>query len=188
MRPRTFLAGVVAIAATALFAVALVPAGAGVTNTHIVVRKSVEGPATGPFTVVVACSTDDGDGGIMNEATLGFDATGAPTSVEPAGPPWSIVDGAWQLDTIPPIGPTECTATETDADGATSTSWTCDFQDQRGSLEPPGGCAAPGGTGIGPVGFTLNSVGDEAGSQTATVHFTNTVAAEPLDIAPAFTG
>ena len=173
--------------------VALMPAGAGefsdVGGTAITVRKTVQGAATGGFTVVVACS----DGNIMAEATLNFGATGAPTTFSGDGP-WIVDGGAWVVPSDNPTDPIVCTATETDADGAAATSWTCAYENVTDNGPANVGCDAANGTGTGPVNVALGSTGQGILGQSATVHFTNTIAdaapaaAEAVEAEPTFTG
>ncbi len=155
-----------------------VPAGAGsFTDTTITVTKVVDGTGTGPFTVVIA-DCDNFDEPI--EATLGFDATGAPTTTD--NDLWVADGGQWVLPDARYINvPQVCTATETDADGATSTSWTCAYSVEQ-STEPPPGCAADAGSGTGPVEFTLIGAGEGAAGQDVDLVFTNTIAPVPAPI------
>jgi len=174
---------VVGLAAGTLGGLVISPAGAGNgVPTTIEVAKTVDGSATGPFTVEVTC----GD----FATTLGYDASGSPTTFSGDGA-WTIVDGAWQL-LAGTSEPSECAVTETDADGATSTSWTCTF-DLETTNGFVGGCAAPSGDGTGPVNFDLAGNGQGVDSQTALVRFTNAIAPPPpppapVEVAPSFTG
>ncbi len=60
----------------------------------IVVRKTVQGPATGGFTAVVSCEAVR-DETLKSPTTLNFDTTGVPTTVSGNTSGWSIVDDAW---------------------------------------------------------------------------------------------
>ena len=175
----------VAVAATAMMAVvggAVVPAGAGGAPTTLVVGKTVQGTATGGFSVVVSC-------GGSEVATLNFDATGAPTTF--IGGDWVPEGGDWKSTGFTPEI-TECSLNETDADGAATTTWTCDYEFVPVDSPSGLGCDAPSGTDTGPVNLTLGGEG-QVESQTATVRFTNTIpdAAAPaaaVPAAPTFTG
>ncbi len=172
------------VAAVTLVGTALTPAGAGEDDASmILVRKTVQGPATGGFTVVVNCVDNGG------QATLNFDASGAPT-IFSGGGDWSIVGGAWKVNFPTPDDPLQCTATETDADGAPTTTWTCDYENVVVNGLTEFGCDAPSGTGTGPVGFSLGSIGQGIETQLTTVHFTNTIPAPAAAVpaAPTFTG
>ena len=151
----------------------------------IVVRKTVQGPATGGFTVLVSCDT-----GEVLQATLNFDTAGLPTTFSGGLEPWSVTpDGAWKFNSNVPEDVVDCTVTETDAGGASTTSWTCDYVlEQRNGGTVIGGCDAPTGTGTGPVGFELADEEQEVVMQVATVHFTNTIPAPAVEAAPTFTG
>ena len=186
---RILMLGAALVAALAGIGAVVIPADAGEIETSLVVRKTVQGPATGGFAVHLTCD------GITS--TLNFDATGAPTTFSGDGT-WAPVNGAWQFDT----GVTQqvsCTFTETDPDGATSTSWTCAYETshlqevEAAAAQAAFGCDAPSGTGTGPVGATLEGLDTTLVAQKLTVHFTNTIpepeaAAEPVEAAPTFTG
>jgi hypothetical protein len=177
---------VMGMAASTLGVLFISPAGAGNgVPTTIAVAKTVDGPATGPFSVEVTCDE--------SVAILEFDASGAPTTSSGDGM-WEIVGGMWQLS-FGNSEPLQCSATETDADGATSTTWTCtfDLQTVNGFV---GGCAAPDGVGVGPVNFDFAGNGQGVDSQRALVRFTNVIAPpeppepqpEPIVVGPTFTG
>jgi hypothetical protein len=175
--------GVAALAGAALVTVLPATSGAGgEAGLTIIVRKVVDGPATSGTTVTVEC-TDPQE---PIEATLNFDATGAPTTSEGG---FVENDGAWApFGGQPDVG-TTCTFVETDAEGAASTSWTCAFDAQFGT-EPEGlGCAAEAGADTGPVTIVYGGNETEPEHQEGTVVFTNTYE-EPLppEVAPSFTG
>jgi hypothetical protein len=68
--------------------------------------------------------------------------------------------------------------------GATSTSWTCEYDSIPTAL-PGYGCAAGAGKGAGPVVLNWALATDELTSETIDIVFTNTYDAP---IAPSFTG
>jgi hypothetical protein len=141
--------------------------------TTIDVAKTLEGTATGGFTVNVECGT-------ALVATLGFDASGMPTTTsDPVR--WAPTGGWWRA-TLDVTETTECSATETDADGAASTRWTCawDATFENGQAEDLG-CDAADGTGVGPVAFTLGGGGASLLEQEATITFTNSLPESPAE-------
>lgn len=172
-----------AIGAAALVA-ATAPVGAGsATDTTITVTKVVDGSATGPFTVVIS-GCDNFDTPIA--ATLGFAATGAPTTTD--NDLWVAEGGRWVWDDRFTNRPQVCNATETDADGATSTSWTCAYSIKQSTIDPPG-CAAPAGDGTGPLAVTLIGAGEGGVGQAVDLVFTNTIAPPvPVVAEVSFTG
>ena len=110
--------------------------------------------------------------GFQVSFAVNFDATGAPTTSSDPG--FAIVDGAWKLGGDIPKNPATCTATETDADGATATSWTCAFEAVLGKTRRLGGLWISVGTrelgaGSNPsscdVGFRTDSVGSSSESR-----------------------
>jgi len=178
------------------------PAGAGDNGTTMIVKKVVTGTGTAGSTVVVDC-----DGGLAGDsATLTFDKNGAPNTT--TNTDWQKLNGGWTLfDTLGNANDA-CSFEETVTGGATSTSFTCAYQnvesDEIENQQIELGCDAASGTGTGPVevlyGFNLNVF-----SQTSTVTFTNTfqaattttttttpttttTAAAPVATSPTFTG
>jgi hypothetical protein len=171
---------VVAAMALGVVGVAAVPGGAGlVPQNTVIIEKEVTGtvPAGTTFTVEVTCGSplQAGAAAPIPDQVITFDATGTPTSDN------SLTTSAG----------TECTAVETVAGGATSTTYACDMvHGTTDQIGPPflGNC----------VGGDTASFGDVIGD-TATITVTNnfptavpltpiTPAAQAVQAAPAFTG
>ena len=187
----------------AVFAMALVPFSAAGSSAQQAddltwtVRKVVVGTGTGPSSVVMSCNSA-GLTSAQLVVTLHFDEKGVPTTSDDED--FEIVDGAW-TNGIVNVNTQECTFTEADAGGATSTSWTCnyDFDEvavPRSEQVEQAGCAAASGAGTGPVSVVYPSNG-EVSAQASTVTFTNTFTTAPVEnvtpapqvvAQPAFTG
>jgi hypothetical protein len=140
------------------------------------VKKVVSGTGTGPSSVVLNC-TFVGAVSAQYAAVLNFDAQGHPTTSDDES--FEIVDGAWALSIVN-VDTQECDFTETDAGGATSTSWTCAYESEPLTTVAPAqvldaGCEAESGSGTGPVHVVYPSDA-EVSSQASTVTFTNTFA------------
>src|SRR5262249_17752367 len=135
----------------------VVPAGAGDSQTTIVVKKVVSGPTAAATTVVVDCEA-------YPDTTLTFDATGAPNTT--TNNSWVKSNGGWALFANFLQNRSECSFTETVTGGAASTSWTCVYQSTEFTgpsskqVQSPG-CAATSGTGTGAVTVLYASTGDE---------------------------
>lgn len=186
------VAAAVAVVAAVPFGGAVAPVGAQTEEgaSVFVIRKVVTGPATAGSAVTLTCESEEGG---TSTVVLHFDATGNPTTADDTVESgFEIVDGAWVLDTIVPQYPAldrpDCSLTETDAAGATSTAWTCDFTFTAGTPEPPIGCATASGAGVGPVTATFGDTRDEIELQTWTVVFTNTYPEQAVEVEPTFTG
>jgi hypothetical protein len=180
MRLTTRIIAVAVIAASAV-AVAAAPSSAGrpVQNT-VTVLKQVSGPvpAGTTFTVEVSCASTLTPTGSAAPTVMTFDSTGAATSAN------LVTVGAGQ----------QCTATETQNGGASSTTYACDIV--RGQTDQTGP------TFLGNCGPDDNQAtfGDVIGDA-ATITVTNTFsaptpppvqpvtpAAEAVQAAPTFTG
>lgn len=193
---RRWLALAAVMATTAVVAAgAAVPVGAGEAgNSVFVFRKVVTGPATAGSAILLECETaEDASITATTQVVLHFDATGAPSTVDgPSETGFEVIDGAWVLDTTVPPYPAldrpDCTVTEVDTGGASSTAWTCSFTFEAGTADPPIGCAAAAGTGVGPVTATFGDTRDEIVTQTWTVVLTNTYPELPVEVEPNFTG
>jgi hypothetical protein len=69
---------------------------------------------------VISCTPVEG-ASAQYAAVLNFDKNGVPTTSDDES--FEIVDGAWTLSIVN-VDTQQCDFTETDAGGATSTSWT----------------------------------------------------------------
>jgi hypothetical protein len=176
---------VFAVTAMVMAGIPLLASSAGAqvaSTTTVVVRKVVTGTGTGASTIALTCD------GTSAETDFHFDAQGNPTTTSPSSPFLTIVNGAWQLS-----GPTDpvtknCHFNETDAGGATSTSWTCTYTSTAipvptaEAVTPPG-CSAASGSDTGPVNV-LYQGSTAVSEQTSDVTFTNTFVAPPAPPAP----
>jgi hypothetical protein len=145
------------------------------------VRKVVSGAGTGPSSVGVSCALP-GAATAQYAAVLNFDAQGTPTTSDDES--FEIVDGAWSFSQVN-TDLQECDFTETDAGGATSTTWTCAYDFDPVSVPEAAqieeaGCAADAGTGTGPV-HVVYPPNSEVELQASTVTFTNSFTTAPLE-------
>jgi hypothetical protein len=184
-----FTRRLVVVAALALAAVPLAAVGSGAQElpsdqVTLTVKKVVVGTGA-PSTVTVDCSAVEA--GAQAGVELGFDAQGNPTTS--SDDEFVIADGAW-VNQFEAETAGQCDFTETEAGGASSTAWTCDYTFQP--VERPeatqieqAGCAAASGTGVGPVHVAYPSALDVT-EQASTVTFTNTFDPAPVQpITPA---
>ena len=174
---RSILAVVVALSAVQLAADA--SSAQQAPDLTFTVRKVVSGTGTGPSSVVVECSFP-GLASVQYAAVLHFDAQGMPTTSDDES--FEIVDGAWSFSQVN-TQLQECDFTETDAGGATATSWTCAYEFEevvvpKAAQVEQAGCAAAAGSGTGPV-HVVYPADDVIASQQSTVTFTNTFTATP---------
>lgn len=191
----------VLVGALAVVGGAVIPAGAQQEpTTTFVIEKVVVGPATAGSSVTISCESPARGGGAevgaagledtVEVVVLGFDAQGNPTTKSGANvDDFDVVDGAWVgVTSVPEFDANPaCFATETDSGGAASTAWTCAFEFDAGTPDPPIGCDAATGDGVGPVVATFGIRLDEINEQTWTVVFTNTYP-EAVEVEPNFTG
>jgi hypothetical protein len=93
---------------------------------NLSVRKVVNGTATGAFVVHVECQFFND--GAPREWDLPFLANGAPDPAAPAAvtDDWNINDGHW-IKSENELADEECTVSETQNGGATSTTYTCEY-------------------------------------------------------------
>ena len=189
------------IAVVALIAVPFAATGSSAQQAPdltFTVRKVVIGTGTGPSAVGVNC-TLPGAATAQYAAVLNFDAQGKPTTSDDES--FEIVDGAWSFSQVN-TQLQDCNFTETDAGGATSTTWTCNYDFDPVSVPEAAqieqaGCAAASGSGTGPV-HVVYPPNSEVALQASTVTFTNTFASAPTTppatpaaqvvAQPAFTG
>jgi hypothetical protein len=152
----------------------------------LTVKKVVVGTGTGPSSITVDCNSVD-QAGAQETIVLNFDAQGSPTTTTVSGE-FEIVDGAW-VDHFPADVAGECNYTESATGGAASTTWTCAYTFE--AVEVPeaeqveqAGCAAGGGSGVGPVHVEYPGPFDVS-EQASTVTFTNTFDPVPQNVTPA---
>jgi hypothetical protein len=187
------------VAVVALVAVPFAAIGSSAQEVDdLVIRVGKQVVGTGaPSVVTLDCVGNPDDSVAQAETVLNFDAQGNPTG-DVEG--WDIEDGMWVVsgDTD---GGGHCSFTETTTGGASSTSWTCDYEADVISIPKAdqieqAGCEAIAGVGVGPVEVEYPGA-DEVFSQESTVVFTNTFTAAPVDppapaagivARPAFTG